>query len=41
MRVDQAPRLINLKLENTRMKKRMRDLSLDNAILKKVSRGSY
>ena len=38
MRVDQAKRLKELELENTRLKKLVGDLSLDNAMLKEASR---
>jgi len=41
MRVDQAKRLKELKQENTRLKKLVADLSLDNAILKEVNRGNF
>jgi hypothetical protein len=40
MRVDQALRLKELEQENTRLKKLMADLSLDNAVLKEVNRGN-
>jgi transposase-like protein len=40
MRVDQAHRLKELEQENTRLKKLVADLSLDNAILKEASRGN-
>jgi transposase-like protein len=40
MRVEQAKRLKELEKENTRLKKIVADLSLDNAILKEVSRGN-
>jgi len=40
MRVEQARRLKELEKENTRLKKLVADLSLDNAILKEVSRGN-
>ena len=39
MRVDQARRL--KELENSRLKKLVADLSLDNAILKETSRGNF
>ena len=39
MRVDQARRLKELEQENSRLKKLVADLSLDNALLKEVSRG--
>jgi transposase-like protein len=41
MRVDQAKRLKELEQENARLKKLVADLSLDNAILKEVNRGSF
>ena len=41
MQVDQAKRFKELEKENTRLKKLVADLSLDNAILKEVSRGNY
>jgi transposase-like protein len=41
MRVDQAKRLKELELENSRLKKLVADLSLDNAILKEVNRGNF
>ena len=41
MRVDQARRLKELEQENSRLKKIVADLSLDNAILKEVSRGNF
>ncbi len=41
MRVDQAKRLKELEKENARLKKLVADLSLDNAILKEVSRGNF
>jgi transposase-like protein len=40
MRVEQAKRLKELERENTRLKRIVADLSLDNAILKEVSRGN-
>ncbi len=40
MRVEQAKRLKDLEKENTRLKRLVADLSLDNAILKEVSRGN-
>jgi putative transposase len=40
MRIEQAKRLKDLEKENTRLKKLVADLSLDNAILKEVSRGN-
>jgi putative transposase len=41
MRVDQARRLKELEQENSRLKKLVADLSLDNAILKEVNRGNF
>ena len=41
MRVDQARRLKELEQENSRLKKLVADLSLDNSILKEVSRGNF
>jgi putative transposase len=41
MRIEQARRLKELEKENTRLKKLVADLSLDNAILKEVSRGNF
>jgi putative transposase len=40
MKVGQAKRFKELEKENTRLKKLVADLSLDNAILKEVSRGN-
>jgi putative transposase len=40
MRVDQAKRLKDLEQENSRLKKLVADLSLDNAILKEAARGN-
>jgi transposase-like protein len=40
MKVDQAKRFKELEKENARLKKLVADLSLDNAILKEVSRGN-
>jgi len=40
MRVDQARRLKELEKENSRLKKLVADLSLDNAILKEAARVS-
>jgi putative transposase len=40
MRVDQAHRLKALEQENTRLKRLVADLSLDNAILKEAARGN-
>ena len=41
MRIEQARRLKELEKENFRIKKLVADLSLDNAILKEVSRGNF
>jgi putative transposase len=41
MRVDQAKRLRELEKENTRLKKLVADLSLDNDILKEAARGNF
>jgi putative transposase len=41
MKIDQVKRLKEVEKENTRLKKLVADLSLDNAILKKVSRGNF
>jgi len=40
MRVEQAKRLKELEKENTRLKKLVADLSLDNSILKEAVRGN-
>jgi putative transposase len=40
MRIEQAKRLKELEQENSRLKKLVADLSLDNAILKEASRGN-
>jgi putative transposase len=40
MRIDQAHRLKELEQENSRLKRLVADLSLDNAILKEASRGN-
>ena len=40
MRVEQARRLKELEKENSRLKKLVADLSLDNAILKEATRGN-
>jgi len=39
--VDQAKRLKELEKENTRLKRLVADLSLDNAILKEAVRGNF
>jgi putative transposase len=41
MQIEQAKRLKELENENVRLKKLVADLSLDNAILKEVSRGNF
>ena len=41
MRVEQAKRLKELEKENTRLKKLVANLSLDNAILKEENRGNF
>lgn len=41
MKIEQAKRLKELEKENTRLKKLVADLSLDNAILKEVTRGNF
>jgi transposase-like protein len=41
LRTDQAKRLKDLEKENARLKKLVADLSLDNQILKEVSRGNF
>ena len=41
MRVDQAKRLKEVEQENSRLKKLVADLSVDNAILKETIRGNY
>ena len=41
MRIEQAKRLKELEKENAWLKKLVADISLDNAILKEVSRGNY
>jgi len=41
MRVDQAKRLKEVEKENARLRKLVADLSLDNAILKEVSKGNF
>ncbi len=40
MRVDQAHRLKELEQENSRLKRLVADLSLDNSILKEAARGN-
>jgi putative transposase len=41
MRVDQARRLKELEQENSRLKKLVADITLDNAILKEAARGNF
>jgi len=41
MGVDQAKRLKELEAENTRLKRAVADLTVDNQILKEVSRGKF
>jgi len=41
MRIEQAKRLKELEKENTRLKKLVADISLDNAILKEVAEGNF
>ncbi len=41
LRIEQAKKLKNLEKENTRLKKLVADLSLDNAILKEAAEGNY
>jgi transposase-like protein len=41
MRVEQAKRLRELEKENAQLKKLVADLSLNNAILKEVSKGNF
>jgi len=41
LRVEQAKRLKSLEKENTRLKKLVADLSLDNAILKEAAEGNF
>ena len=41
MRVEQARKYKDLETENSRLKKLVADLSLDNAILKEASRGNF
>jgi len=40
MRIEQAKRLKELEKENSRLKRLVADLSLDNALLKEASRGN-
>ena len=41
IRLDQAKRLKALEQENTRLKKIIADLTIDNSILKELNRGNY
>lgn len=41
LRVDQAKRLKELETENTRLRKVIADLTIDNSILKEVSRKNF
>ncbi len=41
MRIEQTKRLKGLEKENTRLKKLVADISLDNAILKEVAEGNF
>ena len=41
MRVEQAKRLQALEKENSRLKKLVAEISLDNAILKEAARGNF
>ena len=41
VKIEQAKRLKELEKENARLKKLVADLSLDNAILKEVSKGNF
>jgi len=41
MRVDQARRMKDLEQQNSRLKKLVADLSLDNAILKETAEGNF
>ena len=41
LRVDQVKRLKQLESENTRLKRAIADLTLDNQILKEVSEGNF
>ena len=41
LRIEQARRLKSLEKENTRLKKLVADLSLDNAILKEATEGNF
>ena len=41
LRIEQAKKLKELEKENTRLKKLVADLSLDNAILKEAAEGNF
>jgi transposase-like protein len=41
MKVDQAKKYKELEQENTRLKRLVADLSLDNAMLKEISKGNF
>ena len=41
LRIDQAKRLKELEQENSRLRKLVADLSMDNAILKEAARGNW
>jgi putative transposase len=41
MRVEQAKRLKELEQENSRLKKLVADITLDNAMLKEAARGNF
>ncbi len=41
MRVEQAKRLKELEKENSRLKRLVADITLDNAILKEAARGNF
>ena len=41
MQVEQARKYKDLEKENSRLKKLVADLSLDNAMLKEVSKGNF
>ena len=41
LRVDQARRLKELEQENSRLRKVVADLTIDNSILKEAARGNY
>lgn len=41
LRIDQVKRLKQLEEENSRLRKVVADLSIDNAILKEVSKGNF